>query len=132
MTATIDWIRLGASSSIALAATGPAAYAHPARIRLSAGEHAFEQECEFLNVEAFCDSLSAMHQTLRGTASLDSLEDDFHLTLSSGEFGHIGVDASLLNHCGGWAFKIWFDIDQSYLPSLISDLRSEFLKRAHT
>lgn len=126
------WVELrAAGASVSLKSTGPVGHAWPARLRVAAGDVVAERDCDLMNVRDFCDELSFLHEKLKGRTKLESLEGDANLNLIAGGLGAINVEADVSNGFGGpvgYALTVKFQIDQSYLPSLIRGLRVEFLR----
>ncbi|MDP3658984.1 hypothetical protein [Phenylobacterium sp.] len=129
-----EWIELSVpGASLAMASDGPVGYGHPARVRLNAGEVRLERRCEFVDLPTFCNRLSVLHATLSGRAELNSLDRDVALSLTAHDHGHVQIAAKFAERIGGpfdYDFNVTFEIDQSYLPSLLSRLKAEFLNRA--
>jgi hypothetical protein len=133
MSGSEDWIELGVpNASVALKATGPAAYGHPARMRIRARSHEVERDCELSAVAKFCDEIGTLHRSLTGSARLESIDRDAVLLLTAHDDGHLTIDAEVGEHFGGpveWDFRVRFHLDQSYLPTLALSLRAEFVNR---
>lgn len=76
------------------------------------------------------DSLEKMWQTLTGTATVDSMENELHLLASINKTGHVTWEASL--HCIDGEhineLKFGMDEDQSYIPRLIAEIDSVLIE----
>lgn len=73
-------------------------------------------------VSRFMDKIISMHENLKGCSRFTSFDDD-ELYLTIDEFGHIDVTVKdgIASYNGRVEFK--FQIDQSYLPELIEQLK---------
>ena len=73
-------------------------------------------------VSCFMDKVTSMHENLKGCSRLSSFDED-ELLLTIDEFGHIDVTVKdgIASYNGRVEFK--FQIDQSYLPELIEQLK---------
>ena len=73
-------------------------------------------------VSWFMDKVTSMHENLKGCSRFSSFDED-ELFLTIDEFGHIDVTVKdgIASYNGRVEFK--FQIDQSYLPELIEQLK---------
>ena len=73
-------------------------------------------------VSSFMEKITSMHENLKGCSRLTSFDDD-ELYLAIDEYGHIDVTVKdgIASYNGRVEFK--FQIDQSYLPELIEQLK---------
>ena len=73
-------------------------------------------------VSWFMDKIISMHENLKGCSSFSSFDED-ELFLTIDELGHIDVTVKdgIASYSGRVEFK--FQIDQSYLPELIEQLK---------
>lgn len=73
-------------------------------------------------VSCFMDKVTSMHENLKDNSRFSSFDDD-ELYLTIDEFGHIDVTVKdgIASYNGRVEFK--FQIDQSYLPELIEQLK---------
>jgi hypothetical protein len=80
----------------------------------------------FDNFKAFHSQLNAIYENLSGSAELDSYEK-FNLTMTARR-GDVNVCVKLADS-GVQQSKLSFEflIDQSFLPKIIGDFKSEFL-----
>jgi len=86
-------------------------------------------ETELVEIPKFVKEVQALHATLGGEATLSSLEGKFRLRVSSDDRGRVSLGAEQFDFVGGpteFSCKASFAIDQSYLPSLISELEKSF------
>jgi hypothetical protein len=81
-------------------------------------------------VTSFVEQLERLHADMNGTAHLHALENEISLSLRWADRGHIRGDVELRFHAPVALEYVRvnfpFDIDQSYLPELISGLKSNF------
>lgn len=130
----LDWIKLGdGQASVAVSLTGPVGYGWPAIVEISISAVKIQREPTLMNVADFIDAVELLHRNLSGVAELESLEGDFNLKLSATSLGRIAVDANAYEWVGGsfeYDFRGKFEVDQSYLPSLIHGLRAQLKNRA--
>jgi hypothetical protein len=70
------------------------------------------------------DALEKMWRTLEGTVTIDSMENELHLTGSMNKMGHVTWEAALQRIDGMHINELKFrmDEDQSYLPRLIAEI----------
>ena len=73
-------------------------------------------------VSWFMEKLTSMHENLKGCSRLTSFDDD-ELYLAIDEYGHVDVTVKdgIATYNGRVEFS--FQIDQSYLPELIEQLK---------
>jgi hypothetical protein len=73
---------------------------------------------------SFRAGLEAIHDSLTGEAKLDSLEGWVTLTLTGDGAGHVSVDGAVNDRPGmGNELRFRLELDQTYLPEIIDDLR---------
>ncbi|WP_129793083.1 hypothetical protein [Sphingosinicella sp. CPCC 101087] len=70
--------------------------------------------------ERFRDELVAMHDTLKGQASLSGFEPELKVTLTAGRVGEIGGEVEITPDQLNQFHRFAIGLDQSYLPSLIT------------
>lgn len=71
----------------------------------------------------FREALQALYETLKGEAIFSTLEEQLFIKLTVDNGGHIAVEGMAIDQPGiGTELKFAFDLDQSYLPKIISDL----------
>lgn len=78
---------------------------------------------ESSQISTFMENIESMHKTLKGCSSLISFDgDELYMTID--EYGHVevAVKEGLADYNGKVEFK--FEIDQSYLPDLIAQLKN--------
>jgi len=79
-----------------------------------------------VGISDFCEALSRLHNLLSGEAKLGSY-DKFKLMMSGNGRGAIHVSVQLYGeHVPLSMLKFDFEIDQTYLPTIITQLRDEF------
>lgn len=98
----------------------------------SATIHATLVTCDFPH---FRTQLEALHKTLSGSAAFDTIERQLKINCVGNERGGIAVDGIVQDRVGdGNELRFRFDIDQTYLPRIIQELRtieSEFPNQIH-
>ena len=73
----------------------------------------------------FRRQLEALHSKLDGIARLDTLEEQLTLEFKVDRRGHIRVAGTACDRAGvGNALKFALELDQSYLPDIIRQLRA--------
>jgi hypothetical protein len=70
----------------------------------------------------FRDQLRKLNETLAGTAELEPIEPELHLTMTVQSLGHIAVRLSITPDHLNQTHTFEFGVDQSYLPSVLSSL----------
>lgn len=116
------------ASYIRLARTGrPTGWAVSALIAVKAGPFVGEVDDDMLvGVGEFCDQLSRLYETLQGQAELTSYEK-LKLSVVGNGRGAMSVQVELYGeHEPLSLLSFEFDIDQTYLPKVIKQLREEF------
>lgn len=116
------------SSCIRLARIGrPTSWAASALIAVKAGPFVGEVDDDMLvGVEHFCEQLSRLHERLTGLATLTSYEK-LKLVLAGNGRGAVSVQVELYGeHAPMSLLTFEFDINQTYLPKIIKELREEF------
>ncbi|MGP1397086.1 MAG: WapI family immunity protein [Inquilinaceae bacterium] len=79
-----------------------------------------------VGIARFCEQLSRLHEQLVGDATLGSNEK-LTLVMTGHRLGGISVRVDLYGeHIPLSKLSFEFDIDQSYLPTIIKQLREEF------
>lgn len=73
----------------------------------------------------FKNELEQLYQKLEGTAHFHNIEDNITIHLTGNGHGHINVSA-ILEDFGDRhnILEINFEIDQSYIPKLVSDIQA--------
>jgi hypothetical protein len=98
-----------------------------ARLTVSVGAWAgsFEANLRAEEFEAFREQCENLHKTLRGTAAFKPLEPWLRLTLTGDGKGHIELTGDAIDRVGtGNQLRFAFrDLDQTFLPALIDQLR---------
>jgi hypothetical protein len=79
----------------------------------------------FRELTPFERELTALYETLAGTAKLDTLEGQIGLILKGDGKGHVAVAGHLGDRAGDPAAKLTFDItiDQTFIPAATATLR---------
>lgn len=116
------------SSYIRLARIGrPTGWAVSALIAVKAGPFVGEVDDDMLvGVGDFCEQLSHLYKTLNGQAELTSYEK-LKLVVSGNGRGVMSVQVELYGaHTPMSLLSFEFDVDQTYLPKIIKELREEF------
>ena len=73
----------------------------------------------------FRQQLEALHSTLDGTARFDTLEHQLELEFTVDARGHIEISGSASDRAGdGNDLTFSLELDQSYLPAIINQLRA--------
>ncbi len=71
----------------------------------------------------FRAELQSLLETLKGEAVFSTLEEQLFIKLEVDDVGHIAVAGTAIDQPGiGTELKFAFDLDQSYLPKIISSL----------
>ena len=129
-----DWIKLGdGQANVAVTLTDPVGYGWPAIAKIHIDAVTIQRQPTLVNLADFINAVEQLHRNLTGEAELESLEGDFNLKLSATSSGGIAVDAHAYEWAGGsfeYDFRGKFEVDQSYLPSLIHGLRAQLKNRA--
>ena len=90
-----------------------------ARISLESSIGSAASRVHSLDLGAFLDALSRLHETLSGEAVFESLEGDFGLRFKAASQGQIAVVARLSDIDRSSDFHAEAIIDQTYLPDFI-------------
>jgi hypothetical protein len=78
---------------------------------------------EIQDIIRFHDELQKLYDTLEGVVELKPIEGQFGFTLTADRKGHIEVKGFAYTHATyGSCLKFEFDLDQTYLPTLIRSL----------
>ena len=89
--------------------------------------------CDF---PRFRTQLESLYKTLSGSANFDTIERQLQITCVGNERGGIAINGIVQDRVGdGNELRFRFDIDQTYLPKIISelqDIESEFPNKIHT
>lgn len=97
-----------------------------ARVTVNAGEFRGSYPASF-NSWAFSDfasQLEKLHRTVSGSAVFTSYERQLELELSCNAVGHIVILGEAMDYAGtGNKLIFRLHIDQSYVPSILGDLR---------
>ena len=119
-----------AHASLNLSANGPVGLGHPALIQFNVHSLTGVREVELWNLDGFCSELTQLHQSLRGSAKLTAQDHELELMIQpQGSLGRCRADVTVAQEFGEpIEFKLTFkfDFDQSYLPSFIAGLKSQF------
>ncbi|EJL27632.1 hypothetical protein PMI01_03759 [Caulobacter sp. AP07] len=131
-----DWIKFGdGQANVAVTLTETVGYGWPALARITLDTIMVERQPTLMNVADFVKAAEKMHSDLAGEAKLESLEGDFDLKLSANSLGRIAIEVTAHKWAGNsfeYDFRGKFEVDQSYLPSLIHGLRAQLKNRAST
>ena len=88
--------------------------------------------CDF---PRFRTQLESLYRTLSGSATFDTIERQLQVNCVGNERGGIAVDGLVQDRAGdGNELRFRFDIDQTFLPRIITDLQgieSEFPNKMH-
>lgn len=88
--------------------------------------------CDF---PRFRSQLQSLYETLNGSANFDTIERQLQIDCVGNERGGIAINGTVQDRVGdGNELRFRFDIDQTYLPRVISDLQdieSEFPNKIH-
>jgi hypothetical protein len=77
--------------------------------------------CDF---PRFRRQLESLYRTLRGSANFDTLERQLQIACIGNERGGIAINGTVQDRVvDGNELKFQFDIDQTYLPGLIAELK---------
>jgi hypothetical protein len=83
----------------------------------------------------FRRQLEPLYRTLSGSANFDTIECQLEITCVGNERGGIAVNGTVQDRVGdGNELRFRFDIDQTYLPRIITelqDIESEFPNKIH-
>jgi len=120
-------------SSVLLTPVGPSSAGIPTRVDLVAGPFRGSVLDETADgYERFHRELVALYETLSGTAQLTSLEGHFSLVLTALPQGAISVTvAAVGSYVPRIRLEFEFEIDQTYLPSIIARIEQTFLDEKH-
>ena len=88
--------------------------------------------CDF---PRFRRQLESLYKTLSGSANFDTIERQIQIECLGNDRGGIAINGPVQDRVGdGNELKFRFDVDQTYLPRIISelqDIESEFPNRIH-
>jgi len=88
--------------------------------------------CDF---PRFRRQLESLYKTLSGSANFDTIERQLQITCIGNERGGIAINGTVQDRVvDGNELRFQFDIDQTYLPGLIAELKdieSEFPNKIH-
>jgi hypothetical protein len=122
-----------ADARLILNPNGAPAIGFPARVTIEAGPLSFDVEVELLggerfSGESFATALGRMHETLADSALLSTLDCELDLKLTADDRGRVTGEVKILVRPHDIDLRVEYAIriDQSYLPAMISDLRSDF------
>ena len=97
----------------------------PSKISLSVGSFRGEFAAD-LDVWAFArfeKELRTLYESLKGTASFSTYEQQLELRLVGDGMGHVHVDGEAMDYAGtGNKLKFHLAIDQTAIPALLGDL----------
>jgi hypothetical protein len=93
------------------------------KVSIAAGAFTGTFDAAFLTHDfvRFRAELQSLHEKLKGEAIFSTLEEQLFIKLTVDEVGRIAVEGMAMDH-PGVELKFVFDLDQSYLPKIISDL----------
>jgi hypothetical protein len=77
---------------------------------------------ELTDIERWLKAMKQMHQTLKGEATLNPCEPEIKAKLTMKNHGQMSFEVIITPDNLYQTHKFLFEIDQSYLPSAISDL----------
>jgi hypothetical protein len=69
----------------------------------------------------FYKELQVFNSTLKGSAHLDSIEDNVNILLNTDEFGHVSVEGTLRDTSYRVKTTFTMETDQTYLSDIIKD-----------
>ena len=98
-----------------------------AEVRIRAGRFRGKVDAAILTVElqGFLVQLRTLHETLRGVAKFETLEEQLQLTLNGDGLGHIDVTGEVADEPGiGNRLLFKLHLDQSQLGASIRELES--------
>jgi hypothetical protein len=72
---------------------------------------------------SFYEELHVFHTTLKGSAHLESIEDNVNLVLTTDGLGHVSIEGILRDTSYKINTKFSMDTDQTYLNDIINDCR---------
>lgn len=88
--------------------------------------------CDF---PRFRRQLNSLYKTLSGSANFDTIERQLQIECLGNDRGGIAINGTVQDRVGdGDELKFRFDVDQTYLPRIISelqDIESEFSNKIH-
>jgi flagellar motor component MotA len=99
----------------------------PVSVLISVGAFSGRCEATFQTSEfvAFRNELQALHQSLEGSAHLDTIERQLDLKLTCDRFGRIALEGVAEDKVvNGNRLEFSLTLDQSYLPSVLDDLHA--------
>ena len=77
-----------------------------------------------VGINAFCNELAQLYETLMGEAKLYS-HDKFRMTMTAFPRGGVAVEVYVTDH-DSMSLTYSFNLDQTHLPTIIRELREEF------
>ena len=77
-----------------------------------------------VGIDAFCNELAQLYETLIGEAKLYS-HDKFRMTMTAFPRGGVAVEVYVTDH-DSMSLTYSFNLDQTHLPTIIRELREEF------
>jgi hypothetical protein len=96
-----------------------------AEVSISVGAFSGHFSAAFLTPDfvQFRSTLQSLCETLKGEAVFSTLEEQLSIKLTVDDIGHLEVQGVAIDHPGmGNELKFTFDLDQTYLPKIMSDL----------
>jgi hypothetical protein len=95
-------------------------------VRIDAFQAKVEHTLELGEIEDFLAQLQQLHETLRGSARLETLEKWLHMNVIANHYGHIRI-TGVVSHIflGNPIATLQFELaemDQSYLPAFMQQL----------
>jgi len=75
-------------------------------------------------IEKWKEESVTMYSTMAGSASLDCMEPELNVKTSVDKLGHLAVIIDITPHLGTQRHQFKFELDQSYLPKVISGCKS--------
>ncbi len=129
-----DAVRIGSgeASWVSILPTGLPDLHHgwPAKIVFELPEICGGMNVVLGNVDQFQDDVLRLHQLMQGEATLVSYDPEFSVQLRPvGSVGHLSVTGRLSRDFGeavSFDINFGFEIDQSYLPTILDGLREHF------
>ena len=104
-------------------------------IRSGAFAGSFDAALMTCDFQPFERQLQELYESLRGTATFSTIERQLEVNCVGNERGGISIDGVAQDRAGdGNQLRFQFDLDQTYLPELISELQqiqSEFPNKLH-
>ena len=101
---------------------------YPTRLEVSSGVFSATVEGLSWSYSTLCERLGELHKTLKGSVRFEFWNESYSITFSGNGIGPIAMIVEIRDsRPSGTVLTVPMSIDQSYLPTIISQIREVFL-----